>query len=59
VVCAGVLAAPTTPPTLETRVVEFGASCSGECGGELRLPGEDVSFASMAADGGELSRCNC
>ena len=58
VACAGVLA-PTTPPTLERRVVEFGGSCSGECGGELRLPGEDVSFASMAAEGRELSRCNC
>jgi hypothetical protein len=59
VVCAGVLAAPTTPPTLEMRVVAFGVSCSGECGGELRLPGEDVSFASMAADVEGLLRCNC
>lgn len=40
----GVLA----PPTPGTRIVEFGVPCSGECGGELRLPGEDASLASMA-----------
>jgi hypothetical protein len=42
----GVLATPTPP--VDTRIVEFGVPCSGECGGELRLPGEDASLASMA-----------
>jgi hypothetical protein len=47
VACAGVgvLAPPT--PTPDTRMVEFGVPCSGECGGELKLPGEE-SLASMA-----------
>jgi len=44
----GVLAPPATPPPVETRIVEFGVPCSGECGGLLRLPGEDASLVSMA-----------
>jgi hypothetical protein len=39
---------PTTPP--DTRIVAFGVPCSGECGGELKLPGEEASFASMAKE---------
>jgi hypothetical protein len=38
---------PTPTPPVEDRV-GFGVPCSGECGGELRLPGEDASLASMA-----------
>lgn len=44
----GVVAPPTPTPPVETRMVEFGVPCSGECGGELKLPGEDASLASMA-----------
>nr|GFD55539.1 hypothetical protein [Tanacetum cinerariifolium] len=44
-----VLAGPTPTPVLETRTVDVGVP-SGECGGELRLPGEDASFASIAAE---------
>ena len=44
----GVLAPPTPTPPAETRIVELGVPCSGECGGLLRLPGDDASFASMA-----------
>jgi hypothetical protein len=43
----GVLAPPTPTPPVDTRIVEFGVPCSGECGGELRLPGEDASLVSM------------
>jgi hypothetical protein len=46
---AGVLAA-VTPTPVDSRIVEFGVPCSGECGGELKLPGEDASFASMAEE---------
>jgi hypothetical protein len=45
----GVVAPPTPTPPVETRMVEFGVPCSGgECGGELKLPGEDASLASIA-----------
>jgi hypothetical protein len=44
----GVLTPPTPTPPVDTRTVEDGVPCSGECGGELKLPGEDASFASMA-----------
>jgi hypothetical protein len=43
----GVLRCPTPTPPAETRMVEDGVPCSGECGGELKLPGEDASFASI------------
>lgn len=43
------LAGPTPTPALDTRTVDVGVP-SGECGGELRLPGEDASFASIAAE---------
>jgi hypothetical protein len=43
----GVLAPPTPTPPVDTRIVELGVPCSGECGGELKLPGEDASLASM------------
>lgn len=39
-----VFAGPTPTPVLETRAVDVGVP-SGECGGELRLPGEDASFS--------------
>jgi hypothetical protein len=42
-------AGPTPTPVLDTRTVDVGVP-SGECGGELKLPGEDASFASMAAE---------
>jgi hypothetical protein len=48
--CVGVLAPPTPTPAVDTRMVELGVPCSGECGGELRLPGEDASLASMATN---------
>jgi len=38
----GVLAPTPTPPA-DARMVDAGVACSGECGGELRLPGEDAS----------------
>lgn len=44
-----VFAGPTPTPVLETRTVDVGVP-SGECGGELKLPGEDASFASMVAE---------
>jgi hypothetical protein len=46
----GVVATPTPP--VATRIVElFGVPCSGEWGGELKLPGEDAtSVDSMAAE---------
>lgn len=44
-----VFAGPTPTPELETRTVDVGVP-SGECGGELKLPGEDASFASIAAE---------
>ena len=47
-----VFAVPTPTPLLETRVVDVGVP-SGECGGELKLPGEDASFASMIAENRE------
>lgn len=44
-----VFAGPTPTPVLETRVADVGVP-SGECGGELRLPGDDASFASIVAE---------
>lgn len=38
----GVLAPTPTPPA-DARMFDAGVPCSGECGGELRLPGEDAS----------------
>jgi hypothetical protein len=46
----GVLAPPTPTPPVDTRIVEFGVPCSGEFGAELREPGEDASFASIAPE---------
>jgi hypothetical protein len=43
----GVLVPTPTPPA-GVRIVDVGVPCSGECGGELRLPGEDASSTSMA-----------
>lgn len=43
----GVLVPTPTPPAA-ARTVDVGVPCSGECGGELRLPGEDASPTSMA-----------
>jgi hypothetical protein len=51
-----VFAGPTPPPALETRVVDVGVP-SGECGGELRLPGEDASFASIDAEVRKYAKC--
>jgi hypothetical protein len=42
----GVLSPTPTPPA-DARTVDVGVP-SGECGGELRLPGEDASSTSMA-----------
>jgi hypothetical protein len=42
----GVVTPPTPTPPVDTRIVEFGVP-SGECGGELKLPGEDASLASI------------
>lgn len=42
-------AGPTPTPAVVTRTADVGVP-SGECGGELRLPGEDASFASIAAE---------
>lgn len=47
-------AGPTPTPALLTRTVDVGVP-SGECGGELRLPGEDASFASIAAENRKYS----
>ena len=48
----GVVATPT--PLVATRIVElFGVLCSGEWGGELKLPGEEsASAVFMAAEHG-------
>lgn len=43
----GVLVPTPTPPA-DARTVDVGVPCSGECGGELRLPGEDAPSTSMA-----------
>ena len=52
---AGDVPAPTAPPApAEARTAEFGVPCSGEWGGELRLPGEDASLTSMASAGREV-----
>lgn len=50
-----VFAGPTPTP-LETRAVDVGVP-SGECGGELKLPGEDASFASMIAETRTVASC--
>lgn len=47
---------PTPPPPADARTVEVGVPCSGECGGELRLPGEDASPTSMARDTARVQR---
>lgn len=46
----GVLAPPTPTPPVETRIVELGVPCSGELGAELKEPGEEASFASIAPE---------
>lgn len=45
----GVLVPTPTLPAA-ARTVDVGVPCSGECGGELRLPGDDASPTSMAQD---------
>jgi len=51
----GVVATPTPP--VATRIVElFGVLCSGEWGGELKLPGEEpASPVSMAGEHGNYA----
>jgi hypothetical protein len=44
----GVLSPTPTPPA-DARTVDVGVP-SGECGGELRLPGEEASSTSMACN---------
>lgn len=51
----GVLVPTPTPPA-DARTVEVGVPCSGECGGELRLPGEDASPTSMARNRARVQR---
>lgn len=51
----GVLVPTPTPPA-DARTVEVGVPCSGECGGELRLPGEDASPTSMARNTARVQR---
>jgi hypothetical protein len=51
-----VFAGPTPTPVLESRVADVGVP-SGECGGELRLPGEDASFASIVAEVRKYAKC--
>jgi hypothetical protein len=43
-----VVLVPTPTPPAAVRMVDVGVPCSGECGGELRLPGEDASSTSIA-----------
>lgn len=51
----GVLAfAAPTPTPADARTEEFGVPCSGECGGELKLPGDEPSSSSMAVEGGDF-----
>lgn len=51
----GVLVPTPTPPAA-ARTVDVGVPCSGECGGELRLPGEDASPTSMAQNTRRVQR---